>query len=356
MFDDADSENVDPASFSSPSKKSRNDDNEKPFKPFTFGLAPSKSMPPPPSIPSRLKTPIKANMSSPRAPLTAPAGRSPKRKTLGISKSRRTSAPFSRIDPPFTSGTSSSLPFSLDAALSGTFTKSVPKDVGATIQETMPKNWFFDIYEDTPEEEAANLMEHSTLTLDLSSDEEGGRKLQDDRGKENMPPEDYDAPPASRPVAENATTSPRRVKKVDIIRKKIVKADEMDDDQRAPLCDLETGSFIPEGLDKLSHVVVDQLVEQSTTTSKHDEHQLFATAVPSTAGSGHKSSKAILSKALLDMPIVTADGDLKGDIVVWEDSPTSMPDSPCLLKDRDGATDSAKTFVDENSAPTNEVV
>lgn len=106
----------------------------------------------------------------------------------------------------------------------------------------MPKGWFFDIYEDTPEEEAANLMEHSTLTLDLSSDDEACKKdAADERGKENMPPADYDAP--ARMVAPV------------LVRTKIVK-DEMDEGLRTPLSDLETDPFIPEGLDKESVVVV----------------------------------------------------------------------------------------------------
>lgn len=55
----------------------------------------------------------------------------------------------------------------------------------------MPKSWFFDIHEDTAEEEAANLMEHSTGILDISSDDEAGPSKKDDRGKENVPPADH---------------------------------------------------------------------------------------------------------------------------------------------------------------------
>lgn len=298
-FDDFDSENVDPAMFDSPSKKSKFEAFDKPVKPFTFSLSTVKSVPPPSTIPSRLSTPSRANMSSPRTPLTAPAGRSPKRKIAGIGKSRRVSAPFTRIDPPFASSRgASSLPFSLDAALSGTLSES--KSMGATIQESMPKNWFFDIYEDTPEEEAANLMEHSTLTLDLSSDEESSKKEKYDRGKENMPPEGYDAPTASRAAV---------VKKTEIVRKKVI-VDEMDDGQRSPLSDLETESFIPEGLDKESHVVVDESPEKPVAT-KLDVKNVFAAPVPFTAG----ADKEV-------MPVVNGEGDVKGEVIVWEDAPT----------------------------------
>ena len=350
-FDDFDSENIDPAIFTSPSKKSKSDVSDKPFKPFTFS-APSKSMPPPPTVPSRLSTPVKPTMSSPRAPLTAPAGRSPKRKACGLGKGRRVSAPFSRIDPPFASRNTSSMPFSLDAALSGTFASSVPKDAGATIRGSMPKNWFFDIYEDTPEEVSATLMEHSTLTLDLSSDDESSKKEKDDRGKENTPPEGYDAPNASRLVAEPTVAVPEHVKKSELIRQKIV-TDAMDDGQRSPLSDLETDPFIPEGLDKDSHIVVSPTPEKITSESaKLDMANLFATAVPFTSGSEKKTSTRTPSKSLYDMPVVSKDGEVKGDIIVWEDSPLSdKPRSPMLSSEKTPTSDKAAT-ADKNTAPS----
>jgi hypothetical protein len=100
-------------------------------------------------------------------------------------------------------------------------------------------------------------MEHSTLTLDLSSDDESERKERDGRGKENTPPEGYHAPVASR-SGEPLTVVPAVVKKSELVRTRVV-ADEMDDGSRSPLSDLETDSFIPDGLDKDSHVVVDEL-------------------------------------------------------------------------------------------------
>lgn len=343
-FDDYDSENIDPALFLSPSKKSKSDVSDKPF---TFSL-PSKSMPPP-AVPSRLNTPAKPNMS-PRAPMTAPAGRSPKRKATGIHKNRRVSAPFSRIDPPFASRNTSSLPFSLDAAINGTFSSATPKDPGATIQESMPKNWFFDIYEETPEEQSTTLMEHSTLTLDLSSDEESSKRAEDDRGKENTPPEDYDAPTASRPAAESTAAAPKQVKKIDIIRRKIILPDDMDDGERSPLSDLETDPFIPEGLDKESHVVIDPTPEKLTST-KLDITNLFATAVPFTVGIDKKSNVRTPSKSIADIPVVDAEGEVKGDIIVWEDSPSSEPpESPCAQPES-AVTPSKAAIVNENTEP-----
>ncbi|KXS93421.1 hypothetical protein AC579_8893 [Pseudocercospora musae] len=300
-FDGFDSENVDPAMFDSPPKKTKSDA----AKPFTFSLTSAKPMPPPSAFPSRMSTPVRASISSPHTPLTAPAGRSPKRKIAGLKQKRRVSAPFSRIDPPsFASRGGSALPFSLDAVLSGTSaTPIVTKSAGATIQESMPQNWFFDIYEDTPEEEAANLMEHSTLTLDLSSDDEGAVKQKDDRGKENTPPEGYDAPTASRSPVEGV--APRQIKKKDIVRKKIV-VDEMDDGARSPLSDLETEPFIPEGLTKNSHVIVDEEVEKPKGLGM-DLKDLFATPVEK-------------KEEVVDMPVVDGKGDVKGEIIVWKDA------------------------------------
>lgn len=178
----------------------------------------------------------------------------------------------------------------------------------------MPKTWFFEIYSDTPEEEASNLMEHSTLTLDLSSDDEADAlKQKDDRGKENTPPEGYDAPTASlSPSAEvqegDIFTTPCQIKKkgdpMMLVRKKILKdVDEMDDGARSPLDDLETEPFYPDGLGKESYVVVD--------------------------GEGAEEKPKGLGMELKDLFAVPAGGEKKeevvedvkkGGVTVWEDA------------------------------------
>ncbi|RMY43129.1 hypothetical protein D0865_11475 [Hortaea werneckii] len=331
IFEDNDGENVDPATFSSPAKKSKNGTG-KPSN-VNFSLATSKSMPPPP-VPNRLSTPVKANTSSPRAPLTAPAGRSPNRKIASIGKNRRISAPFTRIDPPFASrGSSNSLPFSLDAALSGTLssTKAKPESekqtsTDSTIQESMPKSWFFEIHEDTPEEEASNLMEHSTLTLDLSSDDESSKKERDDRGKENVAPEGYDASTASRPAAEPAV-APRAVKKTAIVRQKKI-TDEMDDGERSPLSDLETDPFIPEGLSTDACVIVD-------ATPKREE------AAALSASSQKKEDKDALHPNK---------DSAKDAILIWEDSPSSEGAATSKVKTQ--PKEGLEVADDENTATT----
>ncbi|KAI7358053.1 hypothetical protein KC320_g1363 [Hortaea werneckii] len=329
IFEDNDGENVDPATFSSPAKRNKSGTEES----SKSSLATSKSMPPPP-VPNRLSTPVKANMSSPRAPLTAPAGRSPSRKIASIGKNRRTSAPFTRIDPPFASrGSSNSLPFSLDAALSGTLSSSKAKpesekqiSTDPPIQEPMPKSWFFEIHEDTPEEEASNLMEHSTLTLDLSSDDESNRKQRDDRGKENVAPEGYDASTASRPAAEPAI-APRAVKKTAMARQKKV-TDEMDDGERSPLSDLETDPFIPEGLSTDACIIVD-------AAPKREE------AAASSASSQKKEDKDDFQP--------NKDGT-KDAILIWEDSPSS--DGAATSNVKTQPKEGLEVAVDENTAPT----
>lgn len=169
----------------------------------------------------------------------------------------------------------------------------------------------FEIYEDTPEEEAANLMEHSTLTLDLSSDDEGGRKDHGDLGKENTPPEGYDAPAASRSVVEPASAAPRRVKRTELIRRK-ANVDEMDDGERSPLSDLETEHFIPEGLDKDSHVVIE---EKSAEVKEFTAPVPFPEAEKKCDAASNVPSEVIVPSATA--PILK--GESKEEVVVWED-------------------------------------
>ncbi|GAB1737112.1 hypothetical protein NU219Hw_g795t1 [Hortaea werneckii] len=331
IFEDNDGENVDPATFSSPAKKSKSGTGKSSN--VDFSLATSKSMPPPP-VPNRVSTPVKANTSSPRAPLTAPAGRSPNRKIASIGKNRRTSAPFTRIEPPFASrGSSNSLPFSLDAALSGTLssTKAKPESekqtsTDSTIQECMPKSWFFEIHEDTPEEEASNLMEHSTLTLDLSSDDESSKKERDARGKENVAPEGYDASTASRPAAEPAV-APLTVKKTAMVRQKKI-TDEMDDGERSPLSDLETDPFIPEGLSTDACVIVDAAPKREEATA---------------------SSNSSQKKEDKDAFHPNKDS-AKDAILIWEDSPSS--DGAATSKVTTQPKEGLEVADDENTAPT----
>ena len=312
-YEDADSENVDPNLFS-PSKKSKSGALDSADKPYAFSLSTTKSMPPP-TFTSRLATPARANISSPRTPLTAPAGRSPGRKQAGISKNRRVSAPFTRVDPPFSTRGSSTLPFSLDSVLQtgnmGAKAMTKTKPSGKTIQEEMPASWEFTIYEDTPEEEAQNLMEHSALTLDLSSDDESTKKGSL-RGKENTPPEGYNAQAASRAAPATTlgevaasmepTITSRRQLKTDFVRTKIA---EMDDGERSPLSALEVDEFIPESVSKDDKVIVDALPEKT----KVESEDVYSAPPPTLSFTKPQKSS-----------VATDDLDANSEIVVFDDS------------------------------------
>lgn len=243
-FDDVDSENIDPFTFSSPSKKGRA---------FDFDLTKSNDTPlfaPAPVQPAQYveraqavgqkrkaedtATPaagIKRRAEPSSAP--APAGRSPKNKRIGIlSRRRMTTSPFTRVNPPSSSTTESTngLPFSIDAALAGTVPKYKSKS-------THGKGWQFDIHEDTPDDEMANLMEHSTCTLEIS-DDEGSSSKGDKDNKENIPPIDG---PAAVTSATQVTATRR---------------DMMIDETREPLGDLDAKDFYAEGCDASSCIII----------------------------------------------------------------------------------------------------
>lgn len=174
------------------------------------------------------------------APSSAPAaaGRSPKSKRRGILSRRRVSA----IDPP--SGLSSGLPFSIDAALSGTVssykTEPVQTITVPLLEESVPKNWMFNIHEDTDDDELNNVMSFTTQTLDIS-DDESRRAEKNDRGKENIPPSDIPSMFATPSVASTRPVS---------------RNDMMTDEPRTPLGSLDAAEFYAEGCDASSNTIV----------------------------------------------------------------------------------------------------
>lgn len=265
-FDDADSENIDPFMFSTPSKKGRT---------FDFDLSKSNEIPcfaPVPVQPAQyiqraqaagqkrkaedIVTPaagIKRRAEPSSAPALIPAGRSPKHKRIGIlSRRRMTTSPVTRVSPPSSAiGSTNGLPFSIDAALAGTVPKYKSKSSNG-------KGWQFDIHEDTPDDELTNLFNHRTGTLDISDDE--GSSLKGDKdNKENVPPVDGPAAVASAPQV----TATRR--------------DMMTDEIREPLGDLDAKTYYAEGCDATSCVVVpeedtsEHIVDKLSTTLKTQE-------------------------------------------------------------------------------------
>ena len=127
-------------------------------------------------------------------------------KRSGILSSRRRTGGYNRIDPPVFKGlcnlyslSSSSSAFasgSLDAALKATIPSYASKRIlEDTIEDTsvnMTASWFFDVHEDTPEQQMTNMLQHGTCVLNISSDEETEQKAKrhDCEDKENVPPMD----------------------------------------------------------------------------------------------------------------------------------------------------------------------
>lgn len=203
------------------------------------------------------KSPSKLNTGgiSKSSPLSAPAGRSPTRgKKSGILSSRRSSGPYRRVNPP----SFNAAPFSLDAALKGTIpsytSRATPAPKPAPAKEPdMKASWFFDIHEDTAEQEMTNLLQHSTCVLDISSDEESAQRArrENKEDKENVPPVD------------DVSQTSRRVR--------ARREDEMVvEKERVALGEMKAADFYAEGCDETSVTIVpgDEEEEQPKAEQK----------------------------------------------------------------------------------------
>ncbi|OAL00075.1 hypothetical protein IQ06DRAFT_250669 [Phaeosphaeriaceae sp. SRC1lsM3a] len=289
IFEDVDSENIDPSVFASPTKKSKTSstldfDFVKPAK-FSLVSSPVKSVSlnATPSIPSARK--ILTPSSTRSTPINKSRGSPKNNRISAITKRRASSSPFRRVDPPSFNQSTPSVPFSIDAALSGTITGYTPKStvtstpvtapaapVASTLEDSMPKSWFFEIHEDTPEQEAANLMEHSASVLDISSDDDVATKQRNDeqeRGKENIPPPDFLlSQPRVRSAVEAELEAETKIEEpVKRPRLRQLVQDAMDEDRR-PLGDLVPSEFYAEGCDATSYVTVDAGIEKPSSLSK----------------------------------------------------------------------------------------
>ncbi len=107
----------------------------------------------------------------------------------------------------------------------------------------MGSSWFFDIHEDTPEQEMTNLLQHSTCVLDISSDEESEQKARRERAegrdKENIPPADDVSQTSRAARGDMADESAMVVDKV-----------------RDPLSQLNAVDFYADGCDEASVIIV----------------------------------------------------------------------------------------------------
>jgi len=142
----------------------------------------------------------------------------------------------------------------------------------------MPKSWFFDIHEDTPEQEATNLMEHSACVLDISSDDDSETRRRNEemeRGKENIPPPGHfpptrtfsDAQTTEASLSDGITHEVASEPPTKLPRLRNIAQDAMDEDRR-PLSDLPAAEFYGPGLDATSYVTVDAAIEKPSGLSK----------------------------------------------------------------------------------------
>jgi hypothetical protein len=299
-----DFENIDPIIFTSP-KRPKGHGGTESFKPSQFVLtkasttlkdftpcSPVKSTLAHPALQPR--SPVQKINTTTTTALSAPAGRSPTRKRIGILSRRKTASSFTRVDPPkFSVGpTVANAPFSIAAALSGTIPsygarQSKPSAISKSKSLLEPEQkvgWYFDIHEDTVQDTMTNLMEHSTCTLDISSDEETKARRRDERGKENVPPlDDVSQTQGRLPSHDLAIQSKARARH--IRRRKEIEEGAIDVD-RAPLGEMAAEEFYAEGVTENDVVLVAD-EEAETAEGDHEasapveaEYQQTALAEP----------------------------------------------------------------------------
>jgi hypothetical protein len=231
-----------------------------PFNGFSAVIKPTLTSPrrqilPACSLASRLNT---NTPTSKLNPLTAPAGRSPTQKRSGI-LNRKTASPLTKVDR-FKLGTASAgLGFSIDAALSGTIPSygerhAISPALPVTLNKPETKGSLsFNIHEDTPEEWATNMMEHSACTLDISSDEESTAKMKDKMGKENIPPLD-DISQSSTAFSGEITAAGASIASASLRRYRVEGG--ACDVNRAPLGEMAAEDFYGEGCNGSSVFIV----------------------------------------------------------------------------------------------------
>lgn len=241
------------------------------------------------------------------------SGRSPIRASRRgglLTNKRRAASGLSRSSPSSSSSVGgsnfgSAAPFSLYAALKGTFssfdnrlaTAALPTlDSSLLLDDAsgMSASWFFDIHEDTPEQEMTNLLQHSTCVLDISSDEESEQKARRERAegrdKENIPPpNDVSQTSSSRTAAVTSAS---------------VSADEMSVDKaRNPLSQLNAADFYADGCDEASVVLV---ASDETETAETAEEQPAAAAVQSIDAVVEAATKKEVVPEIVEPTVETA--------------------------------------------------
>jgi hypothetical protein len=253
----SDSENVDPVDFrESSSKRKKVDTADDLCKPSTFTLKTfskpksriqSSSVLTPRAETPTINTTVKPTITSSAPPAAGRSSTSSKRS--GILSSRRT-----RLNAP-AFGSRSRAPLSLAAAVNGTLAnkKHKRRSDAATLEESKPKSWFFDIYEETEVQQEFVInewtMTQSACTLDIS-DDESKTATREERGKENIPPNELGTMALAAPI----TIAP--------IQPATSRKDMMPDEPRTPLGDLNPSEYYAEGCDATSVVLVAEEVTE----------------------------------------------------------------------------------------------
>lgn len=225
----SDSENVDPASLASPLKKCKSG-HEAISRKSNVVLKTIAAPVQKPLVSNVTKPSVSGIRSKPIRGTSPPRNKAPlsatgKKANKGIGSARRNAT---RVNPP--SVGIGGLPFSIDAALSGTVPAyTLDQDISALGKSK--DSLKFEIYEDTQEEYMGNIVEHATCILDISDDECRDKFYDDESNKENVAPPDH-----------MGNRSPGN--QVPITRKNM-----MTDEPRSPLGDLEATMYYAEGCD-----------------------------------------------------------------------------------------------------------
>jgi hypothetical protein len=335
----SDSENVDPNIFETFKKRKHSsvEDDISMSKSQRYSLSTitsTKSHLSHPISTPRLSTITKPSTTPASAP--AAAGRSPtKPKPHGLLNARRRFAP-----PSF--GHTKSPSLSITAALNGTLASRKPKLHARTIEESKPKSWFFDIYEESQEQQNYTIKEwdmtQNAISLEISDDE--GKTKAEDRGKENVDPDEVNAP-ITRSMAASLPKAQR-----------ITRKDLMTDEPRTPLGDLNAADYYADGLDATSVVLVqdDEVVvpEPEAVKEKIVEDAFTAEAVPVAV----KESVFTFDAVVNSEKMTTAEvGALLMACAPVQDSETSVEE----LKEDDGAIEiwESESAKDENEEKEN---
>ena len=116
------------------------------------------------------------------------------------------------------------------------------------------------------------MMEHSTCTLDISSDEESAARMKDERGKENVPPPD-DISQTRTQLTSSVETGESSMSDIKArIKASRMKHEDSIDIDRSPLGDLAAEDFYAPGCDGTSvFLISSDAVEEEVVQEEQQE-------------------------------------------------------------------------------------